>query len=395
MIELAAGDPSRVARAAANRGEAPEQVLEAARFYVREILLFAGADAYRVLGVSPAADAAQIKLHYRHLQQWLHPDRRGNDWESVFATRINSAWGDLRSPQRRAAYEGRQPLSSELAQAFPQRQLVSQWRASPFEERRGLGWLAVGVGVACCVWLAVLVDRQAGAPAPEWGVEESSEAQPAGVAGSVEADLERAAVLMQPAPHAELPTGNRQAAGNARAFVASTGAKPGASGPNRPGPAAEQSRPRSGRPAYTEWVEDRSGGTRAPLANTTYAETSRTTSSAPVAGASTPAPAISPEQLRLLLRCGSELTAYLAGSRGPAPPIWGSVSVQDGAALLRAQLEGKRVRVGMPMWQQISAGQARMHTRLQRAGTSMDVSAEFVWRDGMWLVESLQHRSLS
>ena len=73
VIELATGAPERLAKAAARTDEPPAQVLEAARFYVREVLLCAGSDAYRVLGVSHDAAPEQIKAHHRALQHWLHP----------------------------------------------------------------------------------------------------------------------------------------------------------------------------------------------------------------------------------------------------------------------------------------------------------------------------------
>ncbi|HXH00941.1 MAG TPA: DnaJ domain-containing protein, partial [Xanthomonadaceae bacterium] len=109
VLAIAAGSPTAVARAAEASGQSDARLLEAARFYLQEILFFPKADAYRLLGVAADAGADQIKRHHRLLQQWLHPDRRQGDWESVFAGRVNCAWDRLRSESRRQAYD------SELA----------------------------------------------------------------------------------------------------------------------------------------------------------------------------------------------------------------------------------------------------------------------------------------
>ena len=163
LIVLAAGTAAPLAAASARSGELPSEVLEAARFYIREVMLFQDADAYRVLGVFRSASEAQIKLHYRHLQHWLHPDRVGNDWESVFAARINAAWHELRTPARRAAYDAH--TSAEAS--APHRVLVSEWRPTPAAGAgRGGWWFAAAVaGFLGLVWLAL---QQANAPAPQW-----------------------------------------------------------------------------------------------------------------------------------------------------------------------------------------------------------------------------------
>ena len=78
---------------------------EAAQFYVREILLFPQADAYRILGVSDDASQDVIKTHHRLLQRWLHPDRLQHAGDAVFAARVNVAWQRLRNTAQRAQYD--------------------------------------------------------------------------------------------------------------------------------------------------------------------------------------------------------------------------------------------------------------------------------------------------
>ena len=426
LIELAAGEPARVARVAASRGEAPAQVLEAARFYVREILLFAGADAYRVLGVAPGASAEQIKLHHRHLQHWLHPDRRGNDWESAFATRINAAWSELRTPERRAAYESRQWQNGEgAAPSHGQRRLVSQWRASPFQQRRGLGWLVVGAGAVGCVWLAVLIDRQAAAPALEWNPTRADAAstEPPSLASEYQAALDYAAALRANVPEAELAKPATSAAVSApdplpgRVDSVVQLRPPASRAPPPPPPLPEQPRPRIVRPAttqppaYTAWVDDRPRDVvaarptpaiarRAPARASAPAPVPAgvaEAASAPALAAASPvalaAPALTPERVSLLRSRAGQLTRYLGGASGPVPPIWRNVPTQDRAVALRERLGSGRVRFSEPAWR-ISAEHASMTMRLQPRGRPLELRAGFAWRDGMWLVESLHTEEL-
>lgn len=440
LIELAAGEPARVARVAASRGEAPTQVLEAARFYVREILLFAGADAYRVLGVAPGASAEQIKLHHRHLQHWLHPDRRGNDWESAFATRINAAWSELRTPERRAAYQARQWQDRKgAAPSRGQRRLVSQWRASPFQQRRGVGWLVVGAAVAACVWLAVLIDREATAPALEWNPTRADAAstEPPSQASDYQAALDYAAALRADGAQAELAMPPARAAVRAPdplpqrmdsvahlptpASIAPSPSPPPPPLPlPLPSPLPEQPRTRIARPAtqppaYTAWVEDEARDVVAarPAPAIARRASARASAPAPVpapepagvpelasasALAAAPAvapaaPALTPQRVSLLRSRAGQLSRYLGGASGPVPPIWRNVPTQDKAVALRGRLGSGRVRFSEPAWR-ISAEHASMTMRLQPSGSPLELRAGFAWRDGMWLVDSLHTEDL-
>lgn len=106
VLQLATGISGKaVADATERTGESEADILEAARFYVREILFYQGADAYRVLGLPEDASADAIRSHHRLLQQWLHPDRHTSDWDAIFASRVNAAWNELRSTTRRAQYD--------------------------------------------------------------------------------------------------------------------------------------------------------------------------------------------------------------------------------------------------------------------------------------------------
>lgn len=439
VIELAAGSPHRLARAAARMGEPPGDVLEAARFYIREVLLCADADAYRVLGVPRDAAPAQIKAHHRALQHWLHPDRRGDDWESIYATHINTAWGELRTPDRRAAYDARMASGSDSVDvsATQHRVLVSDWRAAPGNRSNQAGSLALIAVVVGCVWLAVLVDRQASAPAPEWNVtaEETAVSARTSVQPTPAAAVDRPATIARPKKVVDTvakPAKVRRAAAEgvvpppAVAAVVVEGSKPANVPPVSPVRAPSKVQ----RPIVTPVVrgpvirgamssddtkasplvaaEPRSARVRTPaLAVPTATEPviARQTS-VDRAPAAPPATDIDPlERARLAQRRGRDVTLYLASSSSHVPPIWRSVAAQDAAASIRDRLEGRRRRImrmigrvqfGDPTWR-IAADRAIMTSTIARTGSRANAATlrvELAWRDGMWLVDTIETENL-
>lgn len=81
-----------------------QELLAAIHFFIHQALLAEENDAYRMLGLTPAATPAEIKSRYRKLMRLYHPDRGGdNEWNSIYAPRINRAYHSLRALSRRAA----------------------------------------------------------------------------------------------------------------------------------------------------------------------------------------------------------------------------------------------------------------------------------------------------
>ena len=74
----------------------------AAKPFARGDLALAAADPYRVLGVSPAATAAEIKAAYRALVKQHHPDAGGDD-RTILA--LNAAWEVLGDADRRRRHD--------------------------------------------------------------------------------------------------------------------------------------------------------------------------------------------------------------------------------------------------------------------------------------------------
>ena len=393
LIVLAAGTAAPLAAASARTGESPEQLLEAARFYIREVMLFPGADAYRVLGVSASASDAQIKQHYRHLQHWLHPDRAGDDWESVFATRINQAWNELRTPARRAAYD-----AQALPQAdAPHRVLVSEWRPTPATDTGRGGWWFFTLAVVGCLCLAWLALRQADAPAPQWQPSsrsaDATEPSPVATGGpdllenlaaQVFASNAKRAVNDDP-PEAVATTTAMQPAVEADfGWVLDPPVQPTPAVAVAPTPAQPKApvAPNVDLPAQApQLVALDEAATRLP-------ET--------VAAPPLPVRPATLEQVQLAQRRGRELTRFLASATQRAPPIWRNAAAQDAATSLQQRLQDEPAQFAEPAWR-IAGERARMTTALQqgdKGGPPATLQVELAWHDGMWLIDRIAMEEL-
>jgi hypothetical protein len=95
LIRVAAGCRQTCLELAEASGRTPEQVAEAALFYLEQLLFRCDGDPSRTLGLGPEATREQQREHMRWLMKWLHPDRNSHQWESVFAARVTAAWTAL------------------------------------------------------------------------------------------------------------------------------------------------------------------------------------------------------------------------------------------------------------------------------------------------------------
>jgi hypothetical protein len=119
VVRIAAGDRQAIEAASARTGRSREVVREAAAFFVEQILLYPGADSYRVLGARPDATRDELRRNMVTLMRWLHPDQGRHGERAVFASRVNVAWGHVKTADRRAAYN--RLIRSEVDKA-PSRQ---------------------------------------------------------------------------------------------------------------------------------------------------------------------------------------------------------------------------------------------------------------------------------
>ena len=104
LLQIAAGDQGAEAKAVELTGRPRELVREAAAFFIEQILLGPDTDSYRRLGANPGTTGRELRRNMALLLRWLHPDLDREGVRSLFARRVTSAWNDLKTPERRAAY---------------------------------------------------------------------------------------------------------------------------------------------------------------------------------------------------------------------------------------------------------------------------------------------------
>lgn len=104
ILQLAAGRPSS---GGAGSGVAPSSELQdAARFFARTALFYAGADHYSLFGLPRGVPAPELKDRYRLLMRLIHPDyASASAWPPDTAVRVNRAYQVLSSPVLRREYD--------------------------------------------------------------------------------------------------------------------------------------------------------------------------------------------------------------------------------------------------------------------------------------------------
>ena len=121
VMQIAACVPE-ACRSAAHDTEQPVAVLvEAARFYVQQVLLRPDADPYRVLGLEPGASREAARRHLRCLLQWLHPDVN-KDLDSIYTERVLKAWREISAntdPSRPPASRAAAPSTARRTKRMP------------------------------------------------------------------------------------------------------------------------------------------------------------------------------------------------------------------------------------------------------------------------------------
>jgi DnaJ domain len=105
LLRIAAGDEEIEQTAVALTGRSLEIVRQAAMFFIEQILFAPDADSYRVLGTAPEASPGELRRNVALLLRWLHPDRDPQGERSIFIGRVTAAWNNLKTPDRRAAYD--------------------------------------------------------------------------------------------------------------------------------------------------------------------------------------------------------------------------------------------------------------------------------------------------
>lgn len=431
LLQIATGSRGEALQEAMGRSDESEaDLVEAVRFYLREVLFHSGADAYRMLGVSREASAEQIKTHHRLLQQWLHPDRQTSDWDAIFAGRVNAAWNALRTPAHRAEYDKAHPVRSsapELAgRSAPRVVAMPLGEGDTAEGGRWRRRAPVLALFAACAVLGVAAVRDA-LRTPESGYP----SEPRQVAGAPAADAEAIALRVpaakprpvgKPKARPEIksrPSDLREDPPAPPAAIAqpaeaiAAGSLPDSALRNARAPAHVDE------PAPIDAPRPKPTQPPSPIARAAPAgDAVRVTSAAPVpvdaparVAQATPAvaklapnqaasvanpvapvaPAVpstvaSAERVLQAQRTGRELMAFLSSRSARVPPIWDSMAAQQRALGLRERLhERGQLRAGEPHWR-VGNEEAALRTLY---GEQAQVRAQFVWRDQRWLVSGV------
>lgn len=111
LMRVAAGNPQACAHASEATGEPAPVLVEAARFYLQQMLFRPDADCYRILGIDAAAPRAIARSHMRWLLEWLHPDRNSS-WDAIYAERVLRAWHEVSAGKPASAVATRRTRSS-------------------------------------------------------------------------------------------------------------------------------------------------------------------------------------------------------------------------------------------------------------------------------------------
>jgi hypothetical protein len=105
LLRVAAGDRSSINEAMQFTGR-PETVLrQAVEFFIEQVLLSPESESYRVLGANSDSSNAELRRNMALLLRWMHPDVAENASRSMFAGRVTMAWDDLKTLERRVAYD--------------------------------------------------------------------------------------------------------------------------------------------------------------------------------------------------------------------------------------------------------------------------------------------------
>jgi hypothetical protein len=137
ILRIAAGDEEASRQAVDATRHSANSIREAAAFYIEQILLHPDADYYRVLGARPEASAAELRRNMALLIRWLHPDQQNVAETSVFAARVTRAWSELKTEERRAAYDLSRRRASAQKSKITKKQGAQQHSNSPRAAPRG------------------------------------------------------------------------------------------------------------------------------------------------------------------------------------------------------------------------------------------------------------------
>jgi hypothetical protein len=107
LLLVAIGDEVATRSMTRTLDRSPDTLQRAARFFNEEILLDPQSDSYRVFGLRPDAPQDALRRNMSLLAKMLHPDHGLHPLSHHYAARINLAWEDVKTPDRRVEYDQR------------------------------------------------------------------------------------------------------------------------------------------------------------------------------------------------------------------------------------------------------------------------------------------------
>jgi hypothetical protein len=160
LLRIAAGETEAERMAIAATGHSGDVIRQATIFFIEQVLLCPNADSYRVLGADSRASSGELRRNMALLVRWLHPDKGLLGERSVFVSRVNRAWDDLKTPERRTRYdEGRdRALAQKHSKSGRSRRAATSKRmlASPYQRSVSFTHIAGSQRLVSRVWLFLL-----------------------------------------------------------------------------------------------------------------------------------------------------------------------------------------------------------------------------------------------
>lgn len=105
LLAIAAEEKDAVDQGVVLLDRAADVLVASARFFVEQVLLASDSSSYRVLGAAPDAPAADLRRNIALYLKYLHPDRDPGSDRAALMLRVTRAWEDVKTPERRAAYD--------------------------------------------------------------------------------------------------------------------------------------------------------------------------------------------------------------------------------------------------------------------------------------------------
>jgi hypothetical protein len=137
LLRLVARDDEAQQFCAAQTEKSPSELREVAAFYLEQIILAPEADSYRVLGATRNTRDAELRRNLSLLCRWLHPDVCEDLSRSLLFLRVTQAWNDLKTPERRAAYDAALARSAAPKNGAPIEKVNGARRSSENRPNQG------------------------------------------------------------------------------------------------------------------------------------------------------------------------------------------------------------------------------------------------------------------